>query len=108
MTNEYYIAMSYGLGILGNSWSWRLLLGINNVGPTCQLKQNKKIKRSNPLPLGFLDGLTFQYGERLGCWPGHNENIKKKIEMVPGVWPWTWLSTWHVLILAPVYIDEKN
>lgn len=30
MTNEYYIAMSYGLGILGNSWSWRLLLGINN------------------------------------------------------------------------------
>ena len=28
--------------------------------------------------------------------------------MVPGVWPSTWLSTWHVLILAPVYIDEKN
>lgn len=49
------------------------------VGPTCQLKQNKKIKRSNPLPLGFLDRLIFQYGERLGCWPGHNENIKKKM-----------------------------
>ena len=30
MTNEYYITMSNGLGILGNSWSWRLLLGIHN------------------------------------------------------------------------------
>ena len=83
MTNEYYIAMSYGLGILGNSWSWRLLLGINNwllLGNSwanLPAQTEQKIKRSNPLPLGFLDGLTFQYGERLGCWPGHNENIKK-------------------------------